>query len=51
MTMPYGPNININLTRRFPTFSYALVFADAKLAHFGLREEIARDREIVERPG
>ena len=30
------------LTRRFPTVSYALVPACAKLAHFSLKEEIAR---------
>ena len=31
------------LTRRFPTVLYALAPACAELAHFGLREEIARD--------
>ena len=36
----------INLLWR--TVSYALVPAGAKLVHFGLREEIARDCEIVE---
>ena len=30
-------------TRLFPTVSYALVPAWAKIAHFGLREEIAQD--------
>ena len=36
------------LTRLFPTVSYALVPAGAKLAHYGLWKEIARDCEIVE---
>ena len=35
-----------NLTRRFPTVSYALVPAGAKLADFGLC--VSRDSEIVE---
>ena len=32
----------------WPTVSYVLVPAGAKLVHFGLREEIARDCEIGE---
>ena len=31
------------LTHRFPAVLYALVPAGAKLAHFGIREEIAQD--------
>ena len=34
---------NSDLTGRFPTVLYALVPAYAKLAHFGLSEEIAQD--------
>ena len=33
----------MRLTRRFSKISYALVPGGAKLAHFGLREEISRD--------
>ena len=41
-------NIYSQLTGRFPTVSYALIPAFAKLEHFGLWEEIAQDWDIVE---
>ena len=39
------------LTRRFLTVSYPSVPACAKLAHFGIWGEVARDREIEEGRG